>query len=560
MFLDSMRPAFYAGFFSRRLSQSLRYLLKLLAVYETLRLCGFVARNGSVLQEITVENCVQQVVDVFPENLEIQVRNKRFYYSLPTPIVLPITNCVRDGFGLAVEYAAQHSLQIEDLWSMFAPYIVMVDNDDRLDHLVDYLIEKQKFSKNVMYQGVFVSMGRERALQLESIDISGRLQSVFRWVAEQSTTNKKTQDKVIRIDRNSIRIAGEEVKAFSDQSFPTLPQVSVSFLALVLWLLGFIGGVLGSLDLLVTSTILFVLVRQNWLIASFRFWNVKSHTMLVEKLPRGVTIPDDIYKREQQVVEAGYLQARAAFAGGAGEQPFQDISESFFVGVAIHTATITFFVSLVFPYPVMDVIGLHSVVHILVTVFYLKYFCLPGLLINQFIGRRLIREAERAPVQQQQPTNVVSEVDVHKNSQWVYFVQQQQNIVTLLCNQSISLDTKLMTLCYTMDSIRETIYGGMTNILHVWSRLNRWPNATGGPGWCYGMSVTSGAWVLLCWYDHPCSEMGVNALAAFPGAVYIPECNEATGDVPPMLLPTKREIRMLETKIKQLKESLAKLS
>jgi len=154
-------------------------------------------------------------------------------------------------------------------------------------------------------------------------------------------------------------------------------------------------------------------------------------------------------------------------------------------------------------------------------------------------------------------------------SQWALFSSEQQFIHDTLRSPNIPLETKLSTVILRMQAIQKDIYLNSIHILHVWSRLNYGPNPKGGPGWCYGLSLSSGAWVMLCWYDHPCSDLGVNALSAYPGQVFVDDGpsllaqdqqqDSYESDLPRSMLPSKQQLTDLRRRLSGLKAQLEKL-
>jgi len=508
--------------------------------------------------------------EAFPADLQVQIRSGRFYFSEKTPIVIPLPACVEEGIGLLTSYLSHGALYQKDIWFLVAPFVVLTDDANQIENALQAIPKKKLESTAVRiesqsgerldpveFEAVFLTIGRENAFLMEMVPAHSLVKSLFHSFRETPKTqdsNEKSKPRILRVTRETIREAGVRVKRKLRSSW-VLRAVFVGPAVAVTLVGGFIVGIIASFDLLITSTLIYLLVKSGRMGCSFRFWNVRRHHA---GALNQYEISDEIWDREHLALERRYQEAERI-------ELFENLSDSFFVGISIHTATIALFIDAVFPHPIFNAIGVGAIVHVVLTFVAVRYYALPGILIDASIMPRLRQLAE-----EQRRNNASAESETHTDDNWENggtnrprseinsalkdwwdFLAAKQKIPQILQTRSLRLGTKLASVIVQMEILRKTALKNQVHFLHVWSRRNGGRNPAGGPGFCYGL-CKSGVWLLMCWYEHPCSPEGIKALSSYPGVVQISD-----EDVPPTLIPTRDEIKILRSSLADLKRTLS---
>ncbi len=428
----------------------------------------------------------------------------------------------------------------------------------------------------------FLAVGRKKAVLLNlapASDLVHRLIRLGAWGAD------KVEGETIKLDRATLSRGVNALRARVDEHkggwVVLAPLVICSFLC------GLFVGVLASFDFLITSTFAHAAALTGALTPSFRLWDLRSHVRHLPSRP-GWRGHQDVFESTRRnfmaLSEAELRDEQLRAEAFARATPLRDLmgerGDAFFVGLAVHLATPGLLITAFWPGSLL--------LHIALTLVVLRFYALPGLVLDSFLllsdaqrarfGWTALRRASagappasaarRAPARGRggprgEPLGAgggwggpppPGAADDQRLAQWECFHREQQALVARLLGPG-ELQDKLADAADRMAALRHLVLEGRVHILHHWSRLCR-AGGPGGPGVCYGLALGSGAWVQLCSYDHPCSEAGAAALAAFPGQVLYDDDN----DYPRSLLPSQAELDALGERLRSLKQQLAALA
>lgn len=597
-------PSFYTRLHRGHFVKALRFLVELLVAYEITRCLCFVARYQDIFAELELTSCIEETVSTFPSDLQIQVRSGRFYFTQASPIILDVPRCVGDGISLFASYMSHGAVFPEEIWTMVAPIVVLFDRDDYFGSALEHVsvprifeaIQKQglivsnadgmdeDYLGNMIladYEAVFLTIGRSEAYLLDIVPVTALVESALYAISEDYTSSNDggLNPAIIKVSRRSLHTVARQLQDQLQEDLWLKILVYGPFFAATM-ICGFIISLIMSFDLLITSTIIYVLVRKGIVSASFRFWTVRQHFRPIiadeDNLDQDYNfsdLSDADAQAEQGLLIMEYNAAVADNMGADGV--FANLSDAYFVTLAIHTATLALLVDAVFPFMIGNAVGLGAIVHMVLSLVVVRYFALPGVLMDRFTLPRLqSRRRVAARIRSQQAAASSATVENASAAAaaaaaaaysfvprerlirdgWSHYRLAQGRIEETLRSPALSLNTKLATVIATMQNLRKNVLESKVHILHSWSSLNGSRDPIGGPGFVYGLSFTSGAWILLGWYDHPCSERGIKALTTYPGLVHISD-----KEIPDSLLPSEEEIGCLSSTLHDLKQQLHKL-
>ncbi|GBG30865.1 Hypothetical Protein FCC1311_070852 [Hondaea fermentalgiana] len=562
-------PRFYATLHRTRFANALSFLMSLLVVYEMVRGASFVLRHQETFATLSIEECARETAAAFPAELQIQVRSGRFYFTMAAPIVLDLPRCVGDGLALFSAYLSHGAVYPEEVWTLVAPLIVLLERNEHLDRALD-VVTAPRMRAALAAQGidtsngllfdhdaVFLSVGRSEAYLLDIVPVASLVESMLLAARERSEDEKPNMARVSqRSVFNAVQSLRTRLKKDTWAQHAFFMPIGLATMAC-----GFLISIVMSFDLLITSTIIYVLVRKGLVAASFRFWDVRSHFALGSRPVNEMHFLSRAEAQEQQLwLVEEYRTALAENQGADGI--FAELSDTYFVALVVHTATPALFIDAVYPYMIANAIGLGAVVHMILSVLIVRYVALPAVLMDRYVLPRLearrrqqVRREANARLHQEARQSLAQENEASSSRDiqhdWSRYRLAQERIEETLRSPSLSLRTKLTTVMATMEHVRKAILHDEVHILHSWSSLNGTLKPKGGPGFVYGLSPSSGAWILLCWYEHPCSERGIRALTTYPGLVQI-----ADQEVPDSLLPKEEELAGLQDSLRRLQREL----
>jgi len=534
-------------------------------------------RHYDTISALTAARCLPEAAASIPPDLQVILRNDRFFYSkTKTPVVVPIPLCVQDIMALSTSYLSHGAIEPSEVWELVAPVAILQDTDDGLEDALGSLNErdldavrkaaalhKRELSGHRNKVALLV-VGRRNAFFFQIFPATALLKRLFLVAAGFDPDRPEGIPDTVRLDQEVAIHTVRDILHYSPDSINDYVswQRQSLFLAILL-VCGFCIGLLTCFDVFVTGVLLIALVRHYRMGPSFRFWTIRRH--LGAERVREFQLDDQTLEAEQRELEV-QLRDNAEVAAAM----FADLPDTVFLGISIHSATWALLVDAIFPLSfadpiiIADTIGLGAIVHILLTMCVVRYLVLPDVIIDMFVSTR--PWYRRAPTQpslgpdaptrgNQQATELSlppASTMISRQTEWGVFCFAQQLIAETLRLPNVPLDVKLVTAVSHMRAVYKELNLSGVDILHVWSVRNKTPGATGGPGWCYGRSHSSGAWVMLCWYDRPDSAMGINALAAFPGHVHI-----SPDECPASLIPSKPELEATRLKLDVLKRELA---
>ena len=281
---------------------------------------------------------------------------------------------------------------------------------------------------------------------------------------------------------------------------------------------------------------------------------------------------------------------------------FETLTANFMFKLCVFTYTPFILVNSVFIYPLADLYGLASVIHVVYTLFILRLFVIPGVYrfnpaefdINEIDLRALdengfyarIRilftntdeeDNDLAVVDNSDDEAIVFEDDdtvlqpstrvfqagrnhlrrmqnYENYLEWRRFYRYQDDVRRLLSPGLRKRDYSLIRHMVTSYAKRYL----KVNFFHVWSSLNAMNNAhrgesvndeEGGPGFCFALCEKLGVFVLVGWYERVDSPRGIDLLSRFPGEIIISEDECPVFD----LTPNKEQLEQLEKKLKPAK-------
>lgn len=340
-----------------------------------------------------------------------------------------------DYLGLGTSYVLKSSVSYEGLWYSVAPVLIL--SNERDAEKVDLYMEKKWQGFDVS----FLRMQADRVLLLDLLPFTRTFERHMEHFCSYNQKKKKTECTKRKLIA-SLRSTAEALN--TTHRLPFRCMVS----SLICWAMIFVGFI-DVLDLVFAAMLIRYIVN----------WSLFQSLTFTERPLRELTATLDT---------------------------------RFFFGIVLHTSTPLMLFNSTLPYPVADVLGSSAFLHLLFALYAFRYRVLPAMLAerNQQNGGQ-----RNGPARHGGHPSRGRMALVHQS--WETYHAYQMHVKGLLMID-IDLRQKLLLVSRQMEQCANDL---ATHVVHVWSCFNDFKNMKeplkGGPGFCYGRSFQTGAYILL---------------------------------------------------------------